>query len=58
MGSGFDTRAYRVPGVKRAPAFELDAPATLQIERERIEALPGVLASRAPLRAAPRRRGK
>jgi methyltransferase (TIGR00027 family) len=41
LGSGFDTRAYRVPGVERARVFELDTPATLQVKRERIEALLG-----------------
>lgn len=45
MGSGFDTRAYRVPGVERARVFELDAPTTLRIKRERIEALLGALPS-------------
>lgn len=43
LGSGFDTRAYRVPGVERARIFEIDAPATLQIKRTRIEALLGRL---------------
>lgn len=41
LGSGFDTRAYRVAGVERARVFELDTPATLQFKRERIEALLG-----------------
>jgi methyltransferase (TIGR00027 family) len=41
LGSGFDSRGYRLPGVERARVFELDAPATLQIKRERIEALLG-----------------
>jgi methyltransferase (TIGR00027 family) len=41
LGSGFDTRAYRVPDIERARIFELDAPTTLEIKRARIEALLG-----------------
>lgn len=43
VGSGFDTRAYRVSGAQRAQIFEMDTPATLQAKRGRIEALLGRL---------------
>ena len=43
LGSGFDTRAYRLPGLERARVCEIDAPATLQIKRMRMEALLGQL---------------
>jgi methyltransferase (TIGR00027 family) len=43
VGSGFDTRAYRVPDAKRAQIFEIDTPATIQDKRTRIEALLGRL---------------
>jgi methyltransferase (TIGR00027 family) len=41
VGSGFDSRAYRVPGAERAQIFEIDTPQTLQGKRARIEALLG-----------------
>ncbi len=43
VGSGFDTRAYRIPGAERAEIFEIDTPGTLQVKRARIEALLGRL---------------
>ncbi len=43
VGSGFDTRAYRVPGAERAQIFEIDTPGTIQDKRTRIEALLGCL---------------
>jgi methyltransferase (TIGR00027 family) len=43
VGSGFDTRAYRVPGAERAQIFEIDTPGTIQGKRTRIEALLGRL---------------
>ena len=41
LGSGFDARAYRVPGAEGARIFEIDTPETLQGKRSRIEALLG-----------------
>lgn len=43
LGSGFDTRPYRVPGVERARIFEIDAPATVQSKRTRMGDLLGCL---------------
>jgi methyltransferase (TIGR00027 family) len=43
LGSGFDTRAYRLPGIERARVIEIDAPATIEIKRSRMEALLGRL---------------
>jgi len=43
IGSGFDTRPYRVPGAERAQIFEIDTPGTLHRKRTRIEALLGQL---------------
>ena len=41
VGSGFDTRPYRLASAKRARIFEMDAPRTLERKRARIEALLG-----------------
>ncbi len=41
VGSGFDTRAYRVAGAQRARVFEIDEARTLEAKRLRIEALFG-----------------
>ncbi len=41
LGSGFDTRAYRMPGIEGTRVFEVDAPATLAVKRARMEALLG-----------------
>jgi methyltransferase (TIGR00027 family) len=35
LGAGFDTRAYRLPGIERLPVFEVDHPTT-QAEKQRI----------------------
>ena len=43
LGSGFDSRAYRVPGAEDARVFELDAPATIEVKRARMEDLLGRL---------------
>jgi len=41
LGSGFDTRAYRIAAMEGARVFEIDAPATLAVKRARMEALVG-----------------
>ncbi len=44
LGAGFDCRAYRIPGIDRVRAFEVDHPATQPRKREivtrRLGALP------------------
>lgn len=37
LGAGFDTRAYRIPGVEKTQVFELDQPATQQVKLERLK---------------------
>jgi len=43
VGSGFDARAYRIPGAERAQIFEIDTPGTIEGKRTRIEAWLGRL---------------
>jgi methyltransferase (TIGR00027 family) len=43
LGAGFDSRAYRVPGVERARVFEVDHPATQRSKRERLSRMIGTL---------------
>jgi methyltransferase (TIGR00027 family) len=43
LGAGYDTRAYRIPGIERARVFEVDHPNTSAIKRERIRNLQGGL---------------
>jgi methyltransferase (TIGR00027 family) len=45
LGAGFDSRAYRIPGVDRVHVFELDHPTTQAWKRERIERIRGELPS-------------
>jgi methyltransferase (TIGR00027 family) len=39
LGAGFDTRAYRVPGIERARVFEVDHPATQKIKVAKLKKL-------------------
>jgi methyltransferase (TIGR00027 family) len=41
MGVGFDTRAYRIPGIDRTRVFELDQPAPLGWKAARLEQVLG-----------------
>jgi methyltransferase (TIGR00027 family) len=45
LGAGFDTRAYRIPGIEKTRVFEIDQPATQELKLERlkkiIDPLPG-----------------
>jgi methyltransferase (TIGR00027 family) len=45
LGAGFDTRAYRIPGIEKTHVFEVDQGATQQVKLERlkkvIDPLPG-----------------
>lgn len=36
LGAGFDSRAYRLPGIQKIAVFEVDHPATQQAKRERL----------------------
>lgn len=38
LGAGFDTRAYRLPGLAALPVFEADTPENIAAKRERLEA--------------------
>lgn len=38
LGAGFDSRAYRLPGIEKIAVFEVDHPATQQAKRERLAA--------------------
>ena len=37
LGAGFDTRAYRIPGIERSRVFEIDRPATQAVKLERLK---------------------
>jgi methyltransferase (TIGR00027 family) len=37
LGSGFDCRAYRIPGIDRTRVFEVDEPNTLEAKRRRLQ---------------------
>ena len=45
LGAGFDTRAYRIPGIEKTHVFEIDYPATQEVKRKGlkkvIDPLPG-----------------
>ncbi len=45
LGAGFDTRAYRIPGIEKSRVFEIDYPATQEVKRKGlkkvIDPLPG-----------------
>jgi methyltransferase (TIGR00027 family) len=45
LGAGFDTRAYRIPGIEKTRVFEIDQPATQELKLVRlkkvIDPLPG-----------------
>lgn len=43
LGAGFDTRAYRIPGIERTCAFELDLPAPQRLKKARLERALGAL---------------
>lgn len=37
LGAGFDTRAYRIPGIEQTRVFEIDQPATQRVKLERLK---------------------
>lgn len=37
LGAGFDTRAYRIPGIEKTRVFEIDHPDTQVVKLERLE---------------------
>jgi methyltransferase (TIGR00027 family) len=37
LGAGFDTRAYRIPGIEKTRVFEIDYPATQEIKRKELK---------------------
>src|SRR5271165_4900493 len=43
LGAGFDSRAYRLPGLASTRVFEVDHPATLAMKKERLDAVLGAL---------------
>jgi methyltransferase (TIGR00027 family) len=43
LGAGFDSRAYRLPGLASTRVFEVDHPATLAMKKERLNAVLGAL---------------
>ncbi|MBI4832531.1 MAG: SAM-dependent methyltransferase [Candidatus Lindowbacteria bacterium] len=46
MGAGFDSRAYRIPGIEHARVFEIDHPDTLAAKRELVQQMLGGVPSR------------
>jgi methyltransferase (TIGR00027 family) len=43
LGSGFDCRAYRIPGIERTRVFEVDEPNTLDAKRRRLQSVYSIL---------------
>lgn len=43
LGAGFDSRAYRIPGMDRVRVFEVDLPGTRQLKQERLEKVLGAV---------------
>ncbi|MBA4496339.1 class I SAM-dependent methyltransferase [Paenactinomyces guangxiensis] len=43
LGSGFDSRAYRIPGMVRIRVFEVDQPRTLLVKRKKLKRIQGNL---------------
>ena len=43
LGAGFDSRAYRIPGIERARVFEVDHPDTQAWKQERLREIQGTL---------------
>lgn len=37
LGAGFDTRAYRIPGIERVKVFEVDHPATQSVKLKKLK---------------------
>jgi methyltransferase (TIGR00027 family) len=37
LGAGFDTRAYRIPGIQKTRVYEVDQPATQEVKLERLK---------------------
>lgn len=45
LGAGFDSRAYRIPGIDRTHVFEVDHPATQAYKQRRLKRMLGTLPS-------------
>lgn len=43
LGAGFDSRAYRIPGIEQARVFEVDHPVTQAVKRNRITSRLGAI---------------
>jgi methyltransferase (TIGR00027 family) len=43
LGAGFDSRAYRIPGMNQVQVFEVDLPGTRELKRARLENVLGAV---------------
>jgi methyltransferase (TIGR00027 family) len=43
LGAGYDTRAYRIDGLKKIQVFEVDQPDTVAVKKDKIQAIFGSL---------------
>ncbi len=43
LGAGFDSRAYRIPGMDRVQVFEIDLPGTRKLKENRLESVLGAV---------------
>jgi len=43
LGAGFDSRAYRIPGISRIRVFEVDLPGARKLKHKRLEKVLGVV---------------
>ena len=41
LGAGFDTRAYRLPGIEKTRVFEVDLPGTMELKAKRLSKVLG-----------------
>jgi len=41
LGAGFDSRAYRMPGIDQVEVFEVDLPGLIQVKQDRVEKVLG-----------------
>ncbi len=46
VGAGFDTRAYRIPGIDRARVFEIDLP---RLQERKLKAIDALFEARLPM---------
>ena len=49
LGAGFDTRAYRIPGIAHAQVYEIDLPGAQRVKQKRVQKVFGTVPSNVAL---------